>query len=164
MLVGTLVANAGATLVPPITLEATVHASLGTRGLAGVGLPGPSPLRLLIATVPARRAPMVVWFSPLAPRRALASPLRLGRQQQRLLPDNEPRKGCGDFHRWHIMLLLMSAMRLSLTVSVDGSCRGSMGCRVACSMARSIRRSRGETNRMASPARPARPVRPIRWM
>ena len=30
-------------------------------------------------------------------------------------------------------------------------------------MARSIRTSRGETNRMASPVRPARPVRPIRW-
>ncbi|MCW0417162.1 hypothetical protein NB689_002916 [Xanthomonas sacchari] len=61
--------------------------------------------------------------------------------------------------------LIFSMKRLtrwSLTASTLGSCISSIGWRVARSIARSMPRSRGLTNRIASPLRPARPVRPIR--
>jgi len=54
------------------------------------------------------------------------------------------------------------ATRRSFTASTLGSCIGSIFCRVARSIAPSMPRSRGATNRIASPLRPARPVRPIR--
>ena len=50
----------------------------------------------------------------------------------------------------------------SLTSSMLGSAIGCSLCRVAFSIAASIRRSRGVTNRIASPVRPALPVRPTR--
>ena len=45
---------------------------------------------------------------------------------------------------------------------IDVFARRIIGWRVARSMARSMPRSRGVTNRIASPLRPARPVRPMR--
>ena len=54
------------------------------------------------------------------------------------------------------------AMRSALTASTVGRFIGSITWRVARSMARSILRSRGAMNRIASPLRPARPVRPMR--
>ena len=55
------------------------------------------------------------------------------------------------------------SLRASLTSSTEGSSISDSGALVARSMARSIRRSRGVTKRIASPLRPARPVRPMRW-
>ena len=54
------------------------------------------------------------------------------------------------------------SLRFSLTSSTDGSSISSKRALVTRSMERSMRRSRGVTNRMASPERPARPVRPMR--
>src|ERR1700692_913279 len=58
-----------------------------------------------------------------------------------------------------VMRCLNLAIRRVLTASTLGRFIGSMTCRVARSMARSMLRSRGAMNRMASPLRPARPVR-----
>ena len=52
---------------------------------------------------------------------------------------------------------------LDLTIASGvGNGMRSIGCRVAFSIARNRRSSRGAINKIASPARPARPVRPMR--
>ncbi len=53
-------------------------------------------------------------------------------------------------------------MRRSATSPRVGRAIGSIGWRVARSIALSMRISRGLMNRIATPARPARPVRPMR--
>ena len=63
-----------------------------------------------------------------------------------------------------VIFSLNFTTRSSLTSATLGIFISSMRCCVTRSMTRSMFRSRGLTNRMASPLRPARPVRPMRWM
>jgi hypothetical protein len=61
-----------------------------------------------------------------------------------------------------ITVCLKRCTRRLLMVSLLGAAIASIGWRVARSIAFSKWRSRGLTNRIASPLRPARPVRPMR--
>ena len=62
-----------------------------------------------------------------------------------------------------VIFSLNLTTRSSFTSATLGILISSMRCWVTRSMTRSMFRSRGLTNRMASPVRPARPVRPMRW-